>query len=48
MRNKITDAHLEGTRRLANTHLQLDIQGLMKQAQHQIAHWIENKIKRYI
>ena len=45
---KLTDAHLEGTLRLASTHLQPDIQGLVKQAQHQTAHWIENKIKRYI
>ena len=47
-RNKIIDAHLKGTLRLASTHLQPDIQGLVKQAQHQTAHWIETKIKRYI
>ena len=35
--SKFTDAHLVGTLRLVSTHLQSDIQRLMKQAQHQTA-----------
>ena len=38
MHNKLTAAHMEGTLRLASAHLQLDIQGLVKQAEHQTMH----------
>ena len=44
MHNKLTAAHMEGTLRLVSAHLQLDIQGLVKQAEHQTMHWIENKL----
>ena len=44
MHNKLTAAHMEGTLRLASAYLQLDIQGLVKQAEHQTMHWIENKL----
>jgi len=37
-RSKLTGVHLEGILRLASTHLQLDIQGLVKQNQFQIVH----------
>ena len=37
-RTQLSDAHLEGTLRLASTQLEPDIQGLVQRHQHQIAH----------
>ncbi len=37
-RTQLSDAHLDGTLRLASTQLQPDIHGLVQRLQHQIAH----------
>ena len=37
-RTQLSDAHLDGTLRLASTQLQPDIHGLVQRLHHQIAH----------
>ena len=36
MHSKLTNAHLECAMRLVGTHIQLDVQGLVKKAQHHL------------